>query len=64
MLSVSSVRSSEPVIARRAGRLRRVLTDSGKQSKCAFAVGCARLRIRVTKTKPRHVWTNGFVEHL
>jgi len=23
-----------------------------------------RLRLRVTKTKPRHAWTNGFVERL
>ena len=27
-----------------------------------FAAGCERLRIRVTRTKPRHAWTNGFVE--
>lgn len=50
---------------RRAGwRLQRVLTDNGKEFKGAFAAGCARLRIKVTKTKPRHAWTNGFVERL
>jgi hypothetical protein len=50
---------------RRAGwRLRRVLTDNGKEFKGVFAAGCARLRIRVTRTKPRHAWTNGFVERL
>jgi len=50
---------------RQAGwRLRRVLTDNGKEFKGAFAAGCARLRIRVTRTKPRHAWTNGFVERL
>jgi transposase InsO family protein len=43
-------------------RLRRVLTDNGKEFKGAFAAGCARLGIRVTRTKPRHAWTNGFVE--
>jgi transposase InsO family protein len=50
---------------RRAGwRLRRVLTDNGKEFKGAFLAGCARLHIRVTRTKPRHAWTNGFVERL
>lgn len=44
--------------------LRRVLTDNGKEFKGAFAAGCERLRLRVTKTKPRHAWTNGFVERL
>jgi len=50
---------------RQAGwRLRRVLTDNGKEFKGAFAAGCERLRIRLTRTKPRHAWTNGFVERL
>jgi len=50
---------------RQAGwRLRRVLTDNGKEFKGAFAAGCEPLRIRVTRTKPRHAWTNGFVERL
>lgn len=50
---------------RQAGwRLRRVLTDNGKEFKGAFAAGCEQLRIRVTRTKPRHAWTNGFVERL
>ena len=44
--------------------LRRVLTDNGKEFKGAFAIGCARLGIRVTQTKPRHAWTNGFVERM
>lgn len=44
--------------------LRRVLTDNGKEFKGLFAAGCARLGLRVTKTKPRHAWTNGFVERL
>jgi len=48
---------------RQAGwRLTRVLTDNGKEFKGAFAAGCQRLGIRVTRTKPRHAWTNGFVE--
>ena len=50
---------------RRAGwRLQRVLTDNGKEFKGAFATGCEQLRIRHTRTKPRHAWTNGFVERL
>lgn len=50
---------------RRAGwRLKRVLTDNGKEFKGAFAAGCARWQIKVTRTKPRHAWTNGFVERL
>lgn len=50
---------------RQAGwRLRRVLTDNGKEFRGAFAVGCARWGLRVTRTKPRHAWTNGFVERL
>jgi transposase InsO family protein len=48
---------------RHAGwRLQRVLTDNGKEFKGAFAAGCERLRLRVTRTKPRHAWTNGVVE--
>jgi transposase InsO family protein len=50
---------------RQAGwRLQRVLTDNGKEFKGAFATGCERLEIRVTRTRPRHAWTNGFVERL
>lgn len=50
---------------RQAGwTLRRVLTDNGKEFKGVFAAGCERLHLRVTKTKPRHAWTNGFVERL
>lgn len=26
--------------------------------------GCARRQIRVTRTRPRHAWTNGFVERV
>lgn len=50
---------------RQAGwRLQRVLTDNGKEFKGVFAAECERLGIRVTRTKPRHAWTNGFVERL
>lgn len=44
--------------------LRRVLTDNGKEFKGAFIAACAARHIRHTRTKPRHAWTNGFVERL
>jgi transposase InsO family protein len=44
--------------------LRRVLTDNGKEFKGAFIGVCAARRIGHTRTKPRHAWTNGFVERL
>jgi transposase InsO family protein len=50
---------------RRAGwRLRRVLTDGGPEFRGAFDEACAQLGLRHTRTKPRHAWTNGFVERL
>jgi transposase InsO family protein len=50
---------------RRAGwRLRRVLTDGGPEFKGAFDETCRALGVRHTRTKPRHAWTNGFVERL
>ena len=50
---------------RRAGwRLRRVLTDGGPEFKGAFDEACRGLGLRHTRTKPRHAWTNGFVERL
>ena len=62
---LSFLREAVRPVYRHAGwRLRRVLTDNGKEFKGAFAAGCERLDIRVTRTKPRHAWTNGFVERL
>jgi len=51
-----------PVYTRAAWTLRRVLTDRGKEFKGAFDAGLKALGIRHTRTKPRHAWTNGFVE--
>ena len=53
-----------PVYREAGWTLRRVLTDRGKEFKAAFDDGLARLGIRHTRTKPRHAWTNGFVERL
>lgn len=50
---------------RRAGwPLQRVLTDRGKEFKAGFEVWCRAHGVRHTRTKPRHAWTNGFVERL
>lgn len=49
----------------RAGwQLQRVLTDGGSEFKGAFDQVCHALGIRHTRTKPRHAWTNGYVERL
>ena len=44
--------------------LRRVLTDNGKEFKASVVTTCAARQVRHTRTKPRHAWTNGFVERL
>ena len=45
-------------------RLRRVLTDNGKECKAGFVAACAAHQVTHTRIKPRHAWTNGFVERL
>jgi len=42
----------------------RVLTDGGSEFKAEFDQACRELNVRHTRTKPRHAWTNGFVERL
>jgi transposase InsO family protein len=44
--------------------VKRVLTDRGSEFKAEFDQVCERLRIRHTRTQPRHAFTNGFVERL
>lgn len=53
-----------PVYREAGWPLQRVLTDGGSEFKGAFAEACHALGIRQTRTKPRHAWTNGFVERL
>jgi transposase InsO family protein len=53
-----------PTYRRAQWRVQRVLTDNGKEFKGDFAAGCERMGVRITRTKPRHAWTNGFVERL
>ena len=45
-------------------KLWRVLTDGGSEFKGEFDETCRQLNVRHTRTKPRHAWTNGFVERL
>ena len=44
--------------------LQRVLTDGGSECKGDFDTSCRTREIRHTRTKPRHAFTNGFVERL
>jgi transposase len=53
-----------PALRRAGFAVQRVLTDGGSEFKGAFALACRNLRIRHTRTKPRHAFTNGFVERL
>jgi transposase len=53
-----------PELARAGFPVARVLTDGGSEFKGAFTLACRNLRIRHTRTKPRHAFTNGFVERL
>lgn len=41
-----------------------MLTDGGPEFNGAFDETCRALGLRHTRTKPRHAWTNGFVERL
>ncbi len=53
-----------PEFARAGWTVERVLTDGGSEFKGVFQKACRELGIRRTRTKPRHAWTNGFVERL
>ena len=53
-----------PLFRRAGWPLRRVLTDRGNEFKASFDEACKELGIRHARTKPRHAWTNGFVERL
>jgi transposase InsO family protein len=53
-----------PEFAQAGWKLRRVLTDGGSEFKAVFQEACRELGVRHTRTKPRHAWTNGFVERL
>src|SRR5438093_684580 len=52
------------LLRRQGWRIQRVLTDGGGEFHGAFDEACRVHGIRHTRTKPRHAWTNGFVERL
>ena len=53
-----------PELEKAGWKLWRVLTDGGSEFKADFDEACRELKVRHTRTKPRHAWTNGFVERL
>jgi transposase InsO family protein len=59
------VSGGTPILGRPAsGHGLRLHRYYGKEFKAAFAGACAARGIRHTRIKPRHAWTNGFVERL
>ncbi|MGB2982551.1 MAG: IS481 family transposase [Candidatus Bipolaricaulia bacterium] len=63
--AASFLRDVVAVEVEKAGwKLWRVLTDGGSEFKAQFDQACRELNVRHTRTKPRHAWTNGFVERL
>lgn len=54
----------KPELERAGWKLQRVLTDGGSEFKGAFDRACRQLGVDHTRTKPRHAWTNGYVERL
>ena len=50
--------------ARAGWPVQRVLSDRGPEYRGTFDEVCRELGIKHTRTKPRHAWTNGFVERL
>lgn len=53
-----------PTLREAGHRLRAVLTDGGPEFHKAFHRTCLASGIRHKRTRPRHPWTNGFVERL
>ena len=53
-----------PEVEKAGWKLWRVLTDGGSEFKAQFDEACRELGVKHTRTKPRHAWTNGFVERL
>jgi transposase InsO family protein len=50
--------------ARAGWSVQRVLSDRGPEYRGTLDQTCRELGIKHTRTKPRHAWTNGFVERL
>jgi transposase InsO family protein len=54
----------EPLYRKAGWPIKRILTDCGSEYRGVFDETCRTLGITHTRTKPRHAWTNGFVERL
>jgi transposase InsO family protein len=57
-------RRVQPALKEAGHRLKAVLTDGGPEFQAAFVIACAGLKVQHRRTRPRHPWTNGFVERL
>jgi transposase InsO family protein len=53
-----------PAYERAGHRIQAVLTDGGPEWQGRFAAACRELGITHRRPRPRHAWTNGFVERL
>ncbi len=53
-----------PAYQRWGHQVRAALTDGGPEFYGRFVAACRELGIEHRRTKPRHAWTNGFVERL
>ena len=53
-----------PAYERAGHRIQAVLTDGGPEWQARFVAACRQLGITHRRTRPRHAWTNGFVERL
>jgi transposase InsO family protein len=53
-----------PAYERAGHRIHAVLTDGGPEWQARFVAACRELGITHPRTRPRHAWTNGFVERL
>ena len=53
-----------PAYERAGHRIQVVLTDGGPEWQARFVTACRELGISHRRTRPRHAWTNGFVERL
>ena len=63
-ISAGFLREVHADLERAGWPLQRVQSDRGSEFKGDFVKACTELGIRRTKTKPRHPFTNGFVERV
>ncbi len=63
-ISAEFLREVHADLERAGWPMQRALTDGGSEFKSHFTTTCKELGVRHTKTKPRHPFTNGFVERV